>query len=100
MEYNMVEVSDFLDQVINQDFASSAPMFKDIMGDIVNHSMEQEKVKIANQTLASIQMSVLAKINMRSKMMKTISMMPLKKLLIWTKKTTRNSFFPNILSYK
>lgn len=50
----MVEVSDFLDQVINQDFASSAPMFKDIMGDIVNHSMEQEKVKIANQTFNGV----------------------------------------------
>ena len=45
----MAEVTDFLDQVINQDFASAAPMFKDIMGDMVNQSLEQEKVKIANQ---------------------------------------------------
>ena len=44
----MAEVTDFLDQVINQDFASAAPMFKDIMGDMVNQSLEQEKVKIAD----------------------------------------------------
>lgn len=48
MEYKMAEVTDFLDQVINQDFASAAPTFKDIMGDLVNQSMEQEKVKIAD----------------------------------------------------
>ena len=48
MEYKMAEVTDFLDQVINQDFASAAPMFKDIMGDMVNQSLEQEKVKIAD----------------------------------------------------
>jgi len=44
----MVEVTDFLDQVINQDFASAAPMFSDIMGDRIDQSMEQEKVKMAN----------------------------------------------------
>ena len=45
----MAEVTDFIDQVINQDFASAAPTFKDIMGDIVNQSLEQEKVKLADQ---------------------------------------------------
>ncbi len=44
----MVEVTDFLDQVINQDFASAAPMFSDIMGDRIDQSLEQEKVKMAN----------------------------------------------------
>lgn len=45
----MVEVSDFIDQVLDQDFASAAPTFKDIMGDVMNQSLEQEKVKIADQ---------------------------------------------------
>lgn len=44
----MAEVTDFLDQVINQDFAAAAPLFADIMGDRVSDSLEQEKVKIAN----------------------------------------------------
>ena len=45
----MAEVTDFIDQVINQDFASAAPTFKDIMGDVMNQSLEQEKVKLADQ---------------------------------------------------
>lgn len=45
----MAEVVDFIDQVINQDFASAAPTFKDIMGDVMNQSLEQEKVKLADQ---------------------------------------------------
>jgi len=45
----MAEVADFIDQVINQDFASAAPTFKDIMGDVMNQSLEQEKVKLADQ---------------------------------------------------
>jgi TATA-binding protein-associated factor Taf7 len=50
----MVEVSDFIDQVIDQDFASAAPTFKDIMGDVMNQSLEQEKVKIADQMFDGI----------------------------------------------
>lgn len=50
----MVEVSDFIDQVIDQDFASAAPTFKDIMGDVMNKSLEQEKVKIADQMFNGI----------------------------------------------
>jgi hypothetical protein len=46
---SMVEVSDFIDQVLDQDFASAAPTFKDIMGDVMNQSLEREKVKIADQ---------------------------------------------------
>jgi hypothetical protein len=45
----MAEVTDFIDQVINQDFASAAPTFKDIMGDVMNQSLEQERVKLADQ---------------------------------------------------
>ena len=45
----MVEVSDFINQVLDQDFASAAPTFKDIMGDVMNQSLEPEKVKIADQ---------------------------------------------------
>ena len=41
----MVEVSDF---------ASAAPTFKDIMGDVMNQSLEQEKVKIADQMFNGI----------------------------------------------
>ena len=50
----MVEVSDFIDQVLDQDFASAAPTFKDIMGDVMNQSLEQEKVKIADQMFNGI----------------------------------------------
>jgi hypothetical protein len=50
----MAEVTDFLDQVINQDFASAAPTFNDIMGDMVNQSLEQEKVKMANQVFNGV----------------------------------------------
>lgn len=50
----MPEVSDFLDQVISQDFASAAPTFKDIMGDLVQGSLEQEKVKLANQVFNGV----------------------------------------------
>lgn len=50
----MAEVTDFIDQVINQDFASAAPTFKDIMGDVMNHSLEQEKVKLADQMFNGI----------------------------------------------
>ena len=45
----MAEVTDFLDQVMSQDYASAAPTFKDIMGDIMTQSLEQEKVKVAGQ---------------------------------------------------
>jgi len=45
----MAEVTDFLDQVIAQDYASAAPTFKDIMGDVMSRSLEQEKVKVAGQ---------------------------------------------------
>ena len=45
----MAEVTDFLDQVISQDYASAAPTFKDIMGDVMSRSLEQEKVKVAGQ---------------------------------------------------
>lgn len=45
----MAEVTDFLDQVISQDYASAAPTFKDIMGDVMARSLEQEKVKVAGQ---------------------------------------------------
>ena len=45
----MAEVTDFLDQVMAQDYASAAPTFKDIMGDIMVQSLEQEKVKVAGQ---------------------------------------------------
>ena len=51
---SMVEVSDFIDQVLDQDFASAAPTFKDIMGDVMNQSLEQEKVKIADQMFNGI----------------------------------------------
>ena len=50
----MAEVVDFIDQVINQDFASAAPTFKDIMGDVMNQSLEQEKVKLADQMFNGI----------------------------------------------
>lgn len=50
----MAEVTDFIDQVINQDFASAAPTFKDIMGDVMNQSLEQEKVKLADQMFNGI----------------------------------------------
>lgn len=50
----MAEVADFIDQVINQDFASAAPTFKDIMGDVMNQSLEQEKVKLADQMFNGI----------------------------------------------
>ncbi len=50
----MAEVTDFLDQVINQDFSSAAPTFNDIMGDLVNQSLEQEKVKIADQVFNGV----------------------------------------------
>lgn len=50
----MPEVSDFLDQVISQDFASAAPTFKDIMGDLVQDSLEQEKVKMSNQVFNGV----------------------------------------------
>lgn len=45
----MTQVTDFIDQVLNQDFASAAPTFKDIMGDVMNQSLEQEKIKLADQ---------------------------------------------------
>ena len=61
----MAEVTDFLDQVINQDFASAAPTFNDIMGDMVNQSLEQEKVKMANQVFNGVDPEdVLIKISM------------------------------------
>lgn len=50
----MAEVTDFIDQVINQDFASAAPTFKDIMGDVMSQSLEQEKVKLADQMFNGI----------------------------------------------
>jgi len=45
----MTQTVDFINQVLNQDFAAAAPTFKDIVGDVMNQSLEQEKVKIANQ---------------------------------------------------
>ena len=50
----MTQVVDFIDQVLDQDFASAAPTFKDIMGDVVNQSLEQEKVKIADQMFNAV----------------------------------------------
>ena len=50
----MAEVTDFLDQVINQDFASAAPTFSDIMGDRIADSLEQEKVKMANSVFNGV----------------------------------------------
>ena len=50
----MAEVTDFLDQVINQDFASAAPTFADIMGDRVSDSLEQEKVKMADSVFNGV----------------------------------------------
>ena len=44
----MANTEDFIDQVLNQDFANSAVTFNDIMGDHVAQSLEQEKVKMAN----------------------------------------------------
>ena len=53
----MAEVTDFIDQVINQDFASAAPTFKDIMGDVMNQSLEQEKVKLADFVIENIDLA-------------------------------------------
>ena len=39
----MAEVVDFIDQVINQDFASAAPTFKDIMGDVMNNLLSKKR---------------------------------------------------------
>lgn len=50
----MAEVTDFLDQVMAQDYASAAPTFKDIMGDIMVQSLEQEKVKVAGQVFNGV----------------------------------------------
>jgi hypothetical protein len=50
----MAEVTDFLDQVLDQDYASAAPTFKDIMGDIMINSLEQEKVKVAGQVFNGV----------------------------------------------
>ena len=50
----MAEVTDFLDQVINQDFANAAPTFADIMGDRVSDSLEQQKVKMADSVFNGV----------------------------------------------
>ena len=50
----MANTEDFITQVLNQDFANSAVTFKDIMGDNVQQSLEQEKVKMANQVFNGI----------------------------------------------
>ena len=45
----MPNTEDFIDQVLNQDFANSAVTFNDIMGDVMNQSLEQEKVRLADK---------------------------------------------------
>jgi len=49
VEYKMVEVSDFIDQVLQQDFAKAQPTFADIMGDKMGAALDQEKIAVAGQ---------------------------------------------------
>ena len=45
----MAEISDFIDQVIDQDFAKAQPTFAELIGDKMSNAMEQEKIAVAGQ---------------------------------------------------
>ena len=45
----MAEISDFIDQVIDQDFAKAQPTFAELIGDKMGNAMEQEKIAMAGQ---------------------------------------------------
>ena len=45
----MAEISDFIDQVIDQDFAKAQPTFAELIGDKMSNAMEQEKIAMAGQ---------------------------------------------------
>ena len=45
----MTEVADLVDAIVDQDFATAAPMFKDILGTRMNDALDQEKINVADQ---------------------------------------------------
>lgn len=55
MEYNMAEVTDFIDQVLAQDFSKAAPTFNDIIGDKMSDALEAEKINVAAQIFNGVE---------------------------------------------
>jgi len=45
----MMEIEDFINTVVNQDFAKAGPMFTELLQAKVDDAMDAEKVKLANQ---------------------------------------------------
>ena len=50
----MAEISDFIDQVLDQDFAKAQPTFAELIGDKMNNAMEQEKIAVAGQVFNGV----------------------------------------------
>jgi len=44
-----MEIEDFIDSVINQDFSAAGPTFNEIMQSRVADALEQEKISVAGQ---------------------------------------------------
>jgi len=45
----MAEISDFINQVLDQDFANAQPTFAELIGGKMNDALEQEKIAVADQ---------------------------------------------------
>ena len=45
----MAEISDFINQVLDQDFANAQPTFAELIGGKMNDALEQEKIAVAGQ---------------------------------------------------
>jgi len=45
----MTELNNFIDAIVDQDFAKAAPTFHEILAAKMNDALNQEKINVANQ---------------------------------------------------
>lgn len=45
----MAEISDFIDQVVDQDFASAQPTFAELISNKMSDALEQQKIGLAGK---------------------------------------------------
>ena len=51
----MAEISDFINQVLDQDFANAQPTFAELIGGKMNDALEQEKIAVADQVFNGVE---------------------------------------------